>query len=83
MSVEVFPVAALDKKLEGYRTVTFFNHTNRELSLSIEGKSVTLPAKSYVESKLAQSFKWGYGERPAGRELVPDGAAGLDVVFRE
>ena len=83
MSVDVFPVAALDKKVEGYRTVTFFNHTNREVSLTIEGKSVKLPAKSYVESKLAQSFKWGYGERPAGSEQVPDGAAGLDVVFRE
>lgn len=83
LTVEVFPVAALEKKVEGYRTVTFYNHTARDLSLTIEGKAVKLPAKTYLETKLAQAFKWGYGDRPTGSECVPDGAAGLEVVFRE
>jgi hypothetical protein len=83
LTIDVFPVAALEKKAEGYRLVTFYNHTNRDLNLSIEGKAVKLPAKSYLETKLAPVFKWGHGDRPVGSECVPDGAAGLEVVFRE
>jgi hypothetical protein len=83
MTIDVFPVAALENKVESYRLVTFYNHTNRDLHLSIEGKAVKLPAKTYLETKLAQAFKWGYGDRPVGREYVPEGAAGLEVVFRE
>jgi hypothetical protein len=83
MMVNVFPVVAAEKAEGGYRAVGFFNHTNRDLELSIEGRSVKLPAKTYLEAKVAQTFTWGYGDRSAVRERVPEGAAGLDVVFRE
>jgi hypothetical protein len=65
----------------GYRTVTFFNHTQQELQLTIEGRSVKLPSKTYLEAKLGPSFTWSYGDKPALKETIPDGAAGLDVVF--
>jgi hypothetical protein len=82
-AVNVFPVVATENAVRGYRTVGFFNHTSRDVDLSIEGRSVKLPAKTYLEAKLAQTFTWGYGDRPTVREHVPDGAQGLDVVFRE
>ncbi len=81
--VNVFPVVSAEKAGGGYRTVGFFNHTISDINLTIEGRTVKLPAKMYLEAKLAQTFTWGYGDRPAASERVPDGAAGLDVVFRE
>ena len=83
MKVEVFPSVSADKAQTPYASVTYFNHTNRELDLTIEGRQVKLPAKTYLEAKLAQSFTWSQGERPATREAVPAGASGLDIVFRD
>jgi hypothetical protein len=82
-SVNMFPVISAEKATDGYRVVGFFNHSNRDHNLTIEGRTVKLPAKSYLEAKLGQTFTWGYGDRPVVRERVPDGAVGLDVVIRD
>jgi hypothetical protein len=83
MTVDVFPVVAMEKAREGYRVVTFFNHTSSDISLNIEGKSVKLPSKTYLNAKLGPAFTWCYGDRPSARERIPDTADGLDIVFRE
>ncbi|HVL11757.1 MAG TPA: hypothetical protein VM529_04295 [Gemmata sp.] len=82
-SVNVFPVAAAERPAGVYRTVGFYNHTARDLSLTIEGRAVKLPAKTYLHAQLARTFTWGHGDRPATRETVPDDSAGMDVVFRD
>jgi hypothetical protein len=83
LQMNVFPVVTADKAMGFYRNVSFFNHTNRAIELTIEGRSVTLPAKNYLEAKLAPSFTWGHDNGATARQNVPDGAAGLDIVFRE
>jgi hypothetical protein len=83
MTVDVFPVVAMEKAREGYRVVTFFNHTSSDISLNIEGKSVKLPSKTYLNAKLGPAFRWCYGDRPSASERIPDTADGLDIVFRE
>jgi hypothetical protein len=81
MTVNVF--AATGEKPTGfYRTVGFYNHTARDLNLTIEGRAVKLPARTYLHAKLAATFTWGQGDQPLTRETVPDGSAGVDVVFR-
>jgi hypothetical protein len=81
--VSVFPANGAAAAAGGYRSVGFYNHTGRELSLTIEGKAVKLPAKSYLEAKLAATFTWSHGNNAAARETVPAGSAGLDIVFKE
>jgi hypothetical protein len=83
MTVSVFAATGTERPTDGYRTVGFFNHTDRDLNLTIEGRAVKLPARSYLHAKLAPTFTWGHGDRPAARETVPDGAGGVDVVFRD
>jgi hypothetical protein len=83
MTVSVFPAGGEQAVRGGYRTVGFYNHTARDLNLTIEGRSVKLPARSYLHAQLAATFTWGHGDRPLVRETVPAGAAGVDVVFRE
>jgi hypothetical protein len=82
-TVSVFPASGTEKVTGVYRTVGFYNHTARDLTLTIEGRVVKLPAKTYLQAQLTPIFTWGYGDRPTARETVPDGAGGLDVVFRE
>jgi hypothetical protein len=65
----------------GYRTVGFYNHTTRDLELTIEGRPVKLPAKMYLYAQLGAVFTWSIGNRPATRERVPEDAGGLEVVF--
>ena len=81
MSVEVF--AAAGSVAGPTRKVGFFNHTNADIELAIEGRAVTLPRKTYIHAELPPTFKWKHGENAAETATVPTGAAGLDVVFRE
>ncbi len=83
MSVNVFPATGGEKVTAGYRTVKFYNHTANDLTLTIEGRVVKLPAKTYLHAQLAATFTWGYADRAAARETVPEKAGGLDVVFRD
>ncbi|MFM8274601.1 MAG: hypothetical protein ACKODX_20045 [Gemmata sp.] len=80
--VSVF-AAAGEVPTSGLRKVGFYNHTDRDLSLTIEGKAVTLPAKTYLHAQLPATFIWAHGGRPAARQAVPADATGLDVLFRE
>jgi hypothetical protein len=83
ITVNVFPAKGAAASAVGYCTVGFYNHTKRDLALTIEGRSVKLPAKTYLHAELAATFTWTHGNRPAMRETVPDGAGGVDVVFRD
>jgi hypothetical protein len=67
----------------GLRKVGFFNHTDRDLALVIDGKAVTLPAKSYIHAQVPPTFTWKHGKQPAATETIPADAAGLDVLFRD
>jgi hypothetical protein len=80
---EVFAASGGGNLAGGYKTVGFYNHTDRDLNLVIEGRSVKLPAKSYLNAQLGPTFTWGHANGTATRETVPPGASGLDVVFRE
>ena len=82
LKVSVFPAAGA-ATTPGLRKVGFYNHTARDLSLTIEGKAVTLPAMSYLHAQLPPTFVWKCADRPAAKATVPDSAAGVDVLIRE
>ena len=83
MSVNIFPATGGEKLTTGYRIVGFYNHTTSDLTLTIEDRVVKLPAKTYLHAQLAPTFTWGHSDRASTRETVPEGAGGVDVVFRE
>lgn len=65
------------------RKVGFYNHTGRDIDLVIEGKAVTLPKKTFIHADVPPAFRWKYADQPTRNATIPDGAAGLDVLFRE
>jgi hypothetical protein len=81
VKVSVFP--ATGAAAGPLRKVGFYNHTKRDLALTIEGRAVTLPAKSYLFAHLPPSFSWTCAGKPAATQTVPADAAGLDVLIRE
>ncbi|MCI0704921.1 MAG: hypothetical protein L0241_28000 [Planctomycetia bacterium] len=83
LKVSVFPAAGTTDLRGPLRKVGFFNHTDRDLMLTIEGKTVKLPAKTFIHAQVPATFTWKYGDKPATTATVPADAAGLDVLFRE
>lgn len=82
LKVSVFPATGTSAAT-GLRKVGFYNHTARDLALTIEGKTVKLPAMSYIHAQVPASFTWKCGDKPVSKETVPADAAGVDVLIRE
>ncbi|HUR55745.1 MAG TPA: hypothetical protein VMZ71_16530, partial [Gemmataceae bacterium] len=70
-------------RTDGLKKVSFFNHTDRDLNLTIDGKDVKLPARTYINARLGASFRWKHGDNEPETATVPADAAGLDVVLKE
>lgn len=82
LKVSVFPASGV-AIAAGFRKVGFYNHTGRDLSLTIEGRTVTLPAMTYLHAQLPPTFTWKCADKPAAQSTVPADATGLDVLIRE
>lgn len=65
------------------RKVGFFNHSDRDLDLVIEGKAVTLPKKSFLHAQLPVKFTWKAAGGDSVSTTVPETATGVDVLFNE
>lgn len=82
ISVRVFPAAGSEPVAGGYRTVGFYNFTDRHLMLTIDGQAVRLPARAFLHAQVGPTFNWSHDSGAVMRETIPSGAIGLDVVFR-
>jgi hypothetical protein len=79
---QIFPAEG-ELAADGLRKIGFFNHTDRDINLTIDGKKVTLPQKSYIHARVGATFRWSHADNPVTTTTVPGGAAGLEVLFRE
>jgi hypothetical protein len=62
--------------------VGFFNHSDREISLDVNGEAVKLPAEQYVTLRLPRTFKWSEKGTKGNDVVVPPDADGIEIVFR-
>lgn len=65
------------------RKVGFFNHTDRDLKLTVEGQAITLPKRHYVAAEVPASFDWTLGDGPKRQTAIPTAAPGVEVVIRK
>ncbi|HVK11943.1 MAG TPA: hypothetical protein VM597_24430, partial [Gemmataceae bacterium] len=63
--------------------VGFFNHSARELVLTVHGDEVKLPGGQFVTLRLPRSFEWGEKGKKAATVTVPNDADGVEIVFRK
>lgn len=67
----------------GKRRVGFYNQTNREVLLTVEGESVKLPSKHTITAEVPATFTWKLDRGDARSTTVPDGASGVEVLIRK
>lgn len=81
---DVIMVAAAEdaKPAEGRIAVGFFNHGERDLTLEIDKRSVTLSSRHYVQLKLPREFTWREKDGAMQTTKVADDAEGVEIVFR-
>jgi hypothetical protein len=83
-TVDVLPVdgpAPADSAAK--RKVGFFNHTDRDLQLSVEGATITLPRRHYVAAEVPAKFVWRVDGGAEQTTEIPASAPGVEVVFRK
>ena len=66
---------------DSLRAVTFYNFSGRELTLTLDGKDVTVPSKHSVEAKLPTAFAWKLGGEAQVEGTIPPTAPGMDIVI--
>jgi hypothetical protein len=65
------------------RTVGFFNQSDRDVRLTVDGQAVTLPRGHQVTARVTATFKWKVDDGLDVRTEVPTAAPGVDVVIRK
>ncbi len=78
-SIRVVPMEG--KREAGNRVVSFYNYTDRELALSVDGRLKSLPAKSSLSLALPDTFLWSLDGKKESTDIPAD-AAGLSVVIK-
>jgi hypothetical protein len=63
--------------------VGFFNHSDREIVLDVNGEAVRLPSEQYVTLRLPRTFKWAEKGQKGTDVTVPSDADGIEIVFRK
>jgi hypothetical protein len=63
--------------------VGFFNHSDREIALTVNGEAVRLPAEQYVTLRLPRTFTWSEKGTKGNEVVVPPDAEGIEIVFRK
>ena len=83
-TVEQFVIPS-DNKAEPRAEVKvgFFNHTDRDITLVVNGESVKLPSTEYVTLRLPRTFTWAERGARGTDVVVPPDAEGLEIVFRK
>jgi hypothetical protein len=83
-SVEQFIIPSEGKGEQGSEIkVGFFNHSNREIVLDVNGESVRLPKEQYVTLRLPRTFNWAEKGLKSASVVVPPDADGIEIVFRK
>jgi len=83
-AVDVYPVdGAAPVSLEALRKVVFFNHADREVKLTLGGKTVTVPRKHSVTAEVPVEFVWRLDEEADRTTKIPVEAPGVDIVIRK
>ena len=64
------------------RSVGFFNHTDRDLQLTVEGQTITLPKRHSVTADVPAKFTWTLEGNLEQITEIPLAAPGVEVVIR-
>jgi hypothetical protein len=84
-AVDQFLIPSEDTKVERPAEVKvgFFNHSDRDLELEVNGEPLKLPSEQYVTLRLKRTFTWAEKGKKGTEVAVPPDADGIEIVFRK
>src|SRR5262249_28554063 len=65
------------------RKVGFFNHTDRDVRVTVEGETLVLRRRHYVSAEVPARFVWKLDNDEERQTDVPITAPGVEVVIRK
>jgi hypothetical protein len=63
--------------------IGFFNHSDRDIVLEVNGETLKLPSEQYVTLRLKRTFTWSERGQKGTEVAVPPDADGMEIVFRK
>jgi hypothetical protein len=63
--------------------VGFFNHSDKQIILEVNGEEVKLPSEQYVTVRVSRTFSWAEKGQKNKDVVVPPDADGVEIVFRK
>ena len=80
---EVIPVDGVaPSSPSAKRSIGFFNHTQRDLQLTVEGQTITLPKRHSVTAEVPAKFTWKVDANLEQTTEIPLADPGVEVVIR-
>jgi len=80
--VEVVPAEGMLRDPLGRRSVGFFNQSDRDVRLTVEGQTITLPRRHTVTASVPATFAWKLDDGPVEKTTIPGAAPGVEVLIR-
>jgi hypothetical protein len=83
-SFDIIMVAATEgaAPTDGRIGVGFFNHSDRDVTLEVNKRTIKLGSRHYLQLKLPRDFDWREKEGPVQTTNVPSDSEGVEIVFR-
>ena len=82
-TIHLFPVAGTKPiAADATRIVGFFNHTDNDFALTVQGETITLPKHHYVKATVPTAFTWHLGKAANRQVNIPEASPGMEIVLR-
>ncbi len=67
---------------DGKYRVGFFNMSERDVTLVVDGQEIKLPKRSSVSATVGSTFRWGLESAEVEDAAIPVTAAGAEIIIR-
>ncbi len=81
-AITMLPVESNGKVIvDGKWKIGFYNYSDRDLNLVVDGKTMTLPSKNSLSVSVGKTFTWRVGTAPDETTIIANDSAGWEIVI--
>ena len=81
-AITMLPVESNGKNVvDGKWKIGFYNYSDRDLNLVVDGTTMTLPSKTSLSATVGKTFTWRVGTAPDETTIIANDSAGWEIVI--
>lgn len=81
-AITMLPVESNGKLVvDGKWKIGFYNYSDRDLNLVVDGTTMTLPSKTSLSATVGKTFTWRVGTAPDETTIIANDSAGWEIVI--